>query len=273
MITALDLANRSLKAILVEAADSPLEPDDYQDYYDALNSFMSDLESREIRLGFTPVSGPSDIVTIPDGAVRGVAANMAIEVSPDYGGKVSPYLERQARKGMRAIRRLGQAKISSSYPGTLSRGTGSDSYPYRNDVFFGEGVEGVMWFTGSALVTSIAAMSAEVKVKGEWATSGFESLSADVSGRVTNTTESPRLLHVDLDVTATCGVSVSANVILMRNGAEAIATTVVALSSTRGEATVSATVTLNSGEYIEAWISNDTDDTDITVIDARLRAR
>jgi hypothetical protein len=269
MATALDLANRSLKLILVEAADSPLEADEYQDYYDALNDFMADLESRGVRLGFTPVTGPADEVTVPQGAIRGIVANMAIEVSPDYGGKVSQPLVLQAREGMRALRRLGQAPIRASYPPTLPLGTGNDDYPDSFTHYAGD-ANGVAWFTGNSVVTDIASASTPVRVRGAWVSDGFEVLQLTSSGRVTNPTGDRVTLTVNAYFTATCASSVSADFILMRNGAEEVATQTVALSTARADGSISSTVVLQPGEYVELWVENTTDATDITVADARL---
>jgi hypothetical protein len=49
-----------------------------------------------------------------------------------------------------------------------------------------------------------------------------------------------------------------------------VATTNVALSTTRADGTISSTVILEPGEYVELWVENTTDATDITVADARL---
>jgi len=270
MATALDLANRSLKLILVEAADSPLEADEYQDYYDALNDFMADLESRGVRLGFTPVTNPADTITVPPGALRGIAANMAIEVAPDYGGKVSPLLVVQAREGMRALRRLGQEQISSSYPTGLPRGTGSESYPFRNLTHYEDHPQGVLAFAGNALVTEIAVASTAVKVRGTWEAAGFEVLQGDSAGRISNGTDTQLAVDVDVAFTATCSAAVTGVFTLMKNGAVSLGTSSVSLSSTRASGTISASVTLRSGEYIELWVQNDTDATNITVADAVL---
>jgi hypothetical protein len=268
--TALDLASRSLKLILVEAADSPLEPDEYQDYYDALNDFMADLESRGVRLGFTPVTNPADEITVPAGAIRGIVSNMAIEVAPDYGAQVPAALLQRAESGMNALRRIGQQPVRASYPPTLPRGTGNDDYPYSWHSHYDEDASGVAWMVGNTTATALSAVDTPTRVRGEWRTDGFEVLAFSSPGRLTNASGKRMTLEVDVYVTATCGTSVTANVILMRNGAEQVATTSVALSTTRADALVSASVILEAGEHIEVWVENTTDDADITVADARI---
>jgi hypothetical protein len=269
MATALDLANRSLKLILVEAADSPLEADEYQDYYDALNDFMADLETRGVRLGFTPVTGPADDITVPPGAIRGIVANMAIEVSPDYGGKVTQPLVLQAREGMRALRRIGQAPIRASYPPTLPTGTGNDDYPDELS-HYTEDAGGVMWMVGNTEVTKISAASTPVLVRGTWVSDGFEVLRQTSAGRITNPTGDQYTLTVKAYFTATCPSSVTGNFFLMRNGAEQVATSAVALSTARAEGSIVSSVVLNAGEYVELWVENATNIGNITVADARI---
>jgi len=270
MATALDLANRSLKLILVEAADSPLEPDEYQDYYDALNDFMADLEVRGVRLGFTPITGSADEVTVPPGALRGIISNMAIEVAPDYGGKVSPVLVQQAMRGMYALRRIGQVPIHSSYPPTLPFGTGNDDYPSLDLTHYSEDVQGVAWFVANTIPTDITTIGARVRIRGTWVSDGFEAMTFTSSGRFANPLSEQVSVSAKLYITATCAAAVDATLVLMRNGAEEVSTTPVALSTTRADASIDANVTLQPGEYLEAWVSNDTDTTDIVVADARI---
>ena len=89
MATVEQIAKASLQRLLVQGSESSLNPDDYQDYIFALNNYMTALDADGIALGYTVVDSISDQVTIPIGALRGVIANMAIEVAPDYGGEVS----------------------------------------------------------------------------------------------------------------------------------------------------------------------------------------
>lgn len=270
MATALDVAKRSLKLILVEATDSPLEADEYQDFYVAMNRFMASLEANSIRLGYTPVSGPADDVTVPDGALEGIESNMAVRVAPDYGGRVSRELQAMAADGLHTLRRLGMGRIRGSYPPTLPRGTGNEDYPYLESRQFNSSPEGAMWLAGNTQATVIANVSAPVKVKGAWASRGFEVFLVDVTGRIINPTDEQWICSLRLTATATAPSAVSANLILMRNGAERVATVAASLSTARADAEVAAQVTLRAGEYLEVWVENTTDNANITIADAVL---
>ena len=83
MATVAQVAKASLQRILVQASEAPLEPDEYQDYIFALNNYMAQLDAQGVMLGYTVVDSLGDEVTVPTGALRGIIANMAIEVAPD----------------------------------------------------------------------------------------------------------------------------------------------------------------------------------------------
>ncbi len=137
MATVAQVAKASLQRILVQASEADLEPDEFQDYIFAMNNYMLALDAQGIALGYTEVSDLGDDVTIPTGALRGVIANMAIEVAPDYNGTISPGLVQAAKEGMEAMRRLGQIITTSVFPSTLPKGSGNeDSSIHSGHHFF-----------------------------------------------------------------------------------------------------------------------------------------
>ena len=119
------VAKAALQRILVQASESPLEASEYQDFIFSMNNFMLDLDARGVSLGYTEVSDLGDDVTIPTGALRGLIANMAIEVAPDYGGEISQGLALAASAGMKTMIRLGNIITQTEYPATLPRGSGN----------------------------------------------------------------------------------------------------------------------------------------------------
>lgn len=125
MATVQQVAKAALQRILVQASEAPIEADEFQDFIFAMNNFMAQLEAGGIDLGYTEVSAISDEVTVPAGALRGLIANLAIEVAPDYGGVISEALITAASAGMRTMRLIGQTVPESSYPCTLPRGSGN----------------------------------------------------------------------------------------------------------------------------------------------------
>lgn len=137
MATVAQVANAALKRILVQASEAPLEADEYQDFIFALNNYMLALDAEGITLGYTEVSDLGDEVTVPTGALRGIIANMAIEVAPDYNGTVSPALATAAQQGLQVMRIIGQTISPSSFPSTLPIGSGNeDSGLFCNSRFY-----------------------------------------------------------------------------------------------------------------------------------------
>jgi hypothetical protein len=141
MATVAQVATASLKRILVQAADAPLEADEYQDYIFALNNFMLALDAEGITLGYTEVSDLGDEVTVPTGALRGIIANMAIEVAPDYNGTISPALANAAAEGMQVMRIIGQTISPASYPSTLPIGSGNEGGMFATKKFYDGAME------------------------------------------------------------------------------------------------------------------------------------
>ena len=127
MATVAQVARSSLQRILVQASEAELEPDEYQDFIFAMNNFMLSLDADGVTLGYTEVANLGDEVTIPTGALRGLIANMAIEVAPDYNGTISQGLIVAATEGMKVMRKIGQRIPTSFMPSTLSVGSGNES--------------------------------------------------------------------------------------------------------------------------------------------------
>ncbi len=136
MATASQVVKASLQRILVQASDAPIEADEAQDFIFAMNNFMLDLDASGISLGYTEVSSLGDEITIPTGALRGLIANMAIEVAPDYGGEISQGLQVAALEGMKTMRRLGRFIVSSTLPSTLPIGSGNEWGAGRRSHFY-----------------------------------------------------------------------------------------------------------------------------------------
>jgi len=55
MATVAQVAKASLQRILVQASESSLEPDEYQDFIFAMNNYMSQLDAQGVSLGYTEV--------------------------------------------------------------------------------------------------------------------------------------------------------------------------------------------------------------------------
>jgi hypothetical protein len=135
MATAAQVIKAALQRILVQASDAELQPDEFADAMFAMNNFMLALDADGVNLGYTEVTSIGDEVTIPTGALRGLIANLAIEVSPDYGGQISQGLMEAATAGLDVMEKLGVTISETQFPGTLPRGSGND-YDNRLSRFY-----------------------------------------------------------------------------------------------------------------------------------------
>lgn len=126
MATATQVAKSSLGWILVKDAIAPLNATDVSDFIFAMNNYMLGLDAEGVTLGYTLVTGPDDEVTIPTGTLRGLIANMAVEVAPSYDAVVTPGLAQIAVDGLKQMRLVGQNIGESRYPSTLPIGSGNE---------------------------------------------------------------------------------------------------------------------------------------------------
>jgi hypothetical protein len=97
---------------------------------------MLDWDASGLQLGFTEINSLGDEVTVPTGALRGVIANLAIEVSPDYNGQVSEGLALAARDGLNTIRKISVVRPISQLPCTLPIGSGNEYENYNLSYFY-----------------------------------------------------------------------------------------------------------------------------------------
>jgi hypothetical protein len=125
MATAAQVLKAALQRIVVQASEADLEPDEYSDAMFAMNNYMLSEAAKGINLGYTEVTSLSDTITVHVGALRGIIANVAIEIAPDYDGLITPGLQKAAKEGYEAMEELGINIVSSAYPSTLYVGSGN----------------------------------------------------------------------------------------------------------------------------------------------------
>jgi hypothetical protein len=170
---------------------------------------MSALEADNVFLGYTPVSNAADEITIPEGAIRGLVANMAQEVAPDYGIAVSAELAKQAMDGLRVMRLLGRARVQTAYPAGLPMGHGREDSTLHSSAFYNVQAravlhlinnDGLLALTSSdGLLTTFPSAGEDVDIRGYWDIGESVGLMADITGRVRNTTG--KRLHLTVKAT------------------------------------------------------------------------
>ena len=135
--TAEELFGDSLQAILVQASEQPIQPVDFQTAKRYANRMMATFAATGISLGYTNIVNPTDLVTIPDGAIEGLLFNLAIRLLPTYDFPLTADLANNAKEGKDAMRKLAITIIPSKHPCTLPIGSGNEGEStFNTDRFF-----------------------------------------------------------------------------------------------------------------------------------------
>ena len=144
--TARDVINRALKDILVQESEADLEPDEYADALDALNDMMADIVGDGVVLNpvWTRATGLSFTLTVDEACIRGIQANLALELAPMFSRPITPELRNAADKGMRTLQRFGHAVIETRFPGTLPVGSGNYDNTFNDDHFYADQNDGIL---------------------------------------------------------------------------------------------------------------------------------
>ena len=98
---------------------------------------MFEYDANGVSLGFTEITNPSDLITVPVGAIGGVTSLLAVRLSSTFNAIVSQGLAQAAQTGLSALYKLGLTIKPSQQPCTLPVGSGNyESGSYSNDTFF-----------------------------------------------------------------------------------------------------------------------------------------
>jgi len=140
MDTAQSLISDALQEILVQTSEQPLQTVDFQIARRYLNRMMNGTPF--VGLGFTAVTLPTDLITIPDAALEGVLFNLAKRLLTVYDQPLTASLEESAKAGLQNIRRITVRILPTEMPCTMPLGSGNDYdntnnitnfYPCRDD--------------------------------------------------------------------------------------------------------------------------------------------
>lgn len=265
MATAGDVAQLALKRILVQAGDAILEPDEYADFFDCMNHYMNALEADGCRLGWTDVDNVADTVTIPKGAIRGLIANMAVEVAPDYQAPVTQQLQNQAIEGLKVMRKLGQSVIETAFDKNLPQGSGNTDHLYRTTVLYKQEPLAILSLRGNTETTEVATTDVAVLVYGFWNVEGTRYMRGSTDGRIQNMTGED--IDVDIEITITATGNSTYTFSLLKNGVSQ-STKEATLTSTATTNTITKALTMNPGDYLELWVEDDLATEDLIVTNA-----
>ena len=138
--TAESIISSALLDVGVRASESPLEPDEIADSIRYLNRMMASYAVEGVNIGYTVVSTLADPITVPDGAIDGMIANLAIRLHPQFtlpGTPIDLTLAQAAEDGKEVLMALGIESIGpTAYPDTLPIGSGNESGFIDNQYFY-----------------------------------------------------------------------------------------------------------------------------------------
>ena len=87
-------------------------------------------------LGFTQVTEPDDLITVPDGAIIGIIKNLAKSLLTTYAMPLTAELAMDAKDGLQEIRRLTVTVQPTAFPCTLPIGSGNEQENTFNNQHF-----------------------------------------------------------------------------------------------------------------------------------------
>lgn len=136
--TASSIITDALFDLGVAGQGEPIVAEDMAIAIRFLNRMMSSFDARGISLGYTVITGPTDSVTISDGAVDGVIANLAVRLAPQFDIVISQELAIAATDGYKAMLNIAVTVEPTQMPCTMPIGSGNEDFnnTVGNDKFY-----------------------------------------------------------------------------------------------------------------------------------------
>lgn len=148
--TAGEVVRDALQELTVQAQEQSVPAVDLQTGIRYLNNMMAMLDADGVKLGYTMVDAPNDVVTVPAGAIVGIKFNLALMLANGFDVQVGRELAIMARDGKRIMYKLGVSFNNASFPSTLPIGSGNEeSSIYSDQKFFAGNCEDVDSYEGN----------------------------------------------------------------------------------------------------------------------------
>ena len=153
MSTAAQFIKTALQLILVQGSEADLEADEFASGVEYLNDMMAEWDGAGISLGFTVIQSIGDEVTVPAYANQAIKQNLAVRLGPEFGGLVSPLLDRNATESYRAMLNSAVEIGTTSYQSTLPLGSGNTgSRTNRTTPFYPSEADQILTETGGTIL-------------------------------------------------------------------------------------------------------------------------
>ena len=120
MATAREVIKSALRKILSLADTEDPSASDMADGLEALNDYMESLAVDSVTIAHRTLA-LDDRVNLDDAHIRGLKAQMAVEMAPEFGATVDPQTAFIAREGIKALRADTKVKRATSLDSALLR--------------------------------------------------------------------------------------------------------------------------------------------------------
>jgi hypothetical protein len=254
MATVEDLAARSLRLVLVKSSTLALTTQEKTDYMDALNDYMTAIEADGVRVGYTVATAVTDEVTVPASCLRGIVANMAIEVASEYNAPIPPGVARMATEGLKTMRRVGRQSMRSRYPVNLPLGSGHQHDIENSAYAWGIDVDTLLSFQSAT--TAFTASDTPVPVEGQFIAEYSRGFRVDITGLLKFQEDDVTDVTFRADLIATGNADYTFHI--YQNGAS-----IYSVTSTLGASDtaifLSKNVSAYPGDEFQLYVENDTD--------------
>ena len=124
METEQEVINDSLQEVLVQASEQPIEAVDFQTARRYLNRMMALTPYNG--LGFTNITNPDDLMTVPDGALMGIVKNLTVFLLSTFDMPATAELMATAKTGLQEIKLITVTVQPTAFPCTLPIGSGNE---------------------------------------------------------------------------------------------------------------------------------------------------
>lgn len=105
MATVLDVTRSALRKLQVLDPRQVPSADDQASGLETLNNMMLRWEADGTAMGWTPLSNPSDVLTVPDECLEAIIYNLAVRLAPEYDREPSETVASLAVSGLQEILR------------------------------------------------------------------------------------------------------------------------------------------------------------------------
>lgn len=136
--TAGDLIKDALTELTVQAQEQTVPAVDLNTGVRYLNRMMQMLDAEGVKLGYTLVNSPNDVLTVPAGAYEGIMFNLALRLANGFDVNTTGEFRQVARDSKRVLYKLGVGLNTMNFPSTLPIGSGNEGNAelYEEQHFF-----------------------------------------------------------------------------------------------------------------------------------------